>query len=233
MSRTLRPATLAVRGGQTRTAFDETSEPLFLTQGYVYSTAQEAEAAFNGDIDRFIYSRYGNPTVHTFEERLRLMEGADACYATATGMSAVFTALAAVVKSGSRIVAARALFGSSLVIFDDIFAKWGIRTDYVDGHVLSQWEEALATPADVVFLKHHPTPCKTSSTSQPWHVLPTMRAPSSLSTTSLPPLSCNAPLNSGLTWSCTPRPSTLTGKAVSSAAQSLALPTTFLGQYKQ
>lgn len=153
MSRTLRPATLAVRGGQTRTAFDETSEPLFLTQGYVYSTAQEAEAAFNGDIDRFIYSRYGNPTVHTFEERLRLMEGADACYATATGMSAVFTALAAVVKSGSRIVAARALFGSSLVIFDDIFAKWGIRTDYVDGHVLSQWEEALATPADVVFFE--------------------------------------------------------------------------------
>ncbi|WP_035834258.1 O-succinylhomoserine sulfhydrylase [Jonesia quinghaiensis] len=153
MARTLRPATLAVRGGQSRTSFDETSEPLFLTQGYVYSTAAEAEAAFNGDIDRFIYSRYGNPTVHTFEERLRLLEGAEACYATATGMSAVFTALAAVVGAGSRIVAARALFGSSLVIFDEIFARWGVHTDYVDGHVLSQWEEALATPADVVFFE--------------------------------------------------------------------------------
>lgn len=150
---TARPDTLAVRGGLARTGFDETSEPLFLTQGYVYESAAECEAAFAGDVDRFIYSRYGNPTVRTFEERLRLLEGAEGCYATATGMSAVFTALAAIVSSGSRIVAARALFGSSLVIFDEIFARWGVRTDYVDAHVLSQWEEALSTPADVVFFE--------------------------------------------------------------------------------
>ncbi len=147
------PATLAVRGGHARTEFQETSEALFLTQGYTYDRAADAEAAFQGELDRFVYSRYGNPTVHTFEERLRLLEGAEACYATASGMSAVFTALAALVRSGSRIVAARALFGSSLVIFDEIFAKWGVRTDYVDGHVLSQWEEALSTPADVVFFE--------------------------------------------------------------------------------
>ncbi|WP_448058639.1 O-succinylhomoserine sulfhydrylase [Cellulomonas hominis] len=150
---TLRPDTLAVRGGLVRTPFEETSEALFLTQGYVYAHAAEAEAAFAGESDRFLYSRYGNPTVSTFEERLRLLEGAEACFATATGMSAVFTSLAALVRSGSRIVAARALFGSSLVIFDEIFAKWGVRTDYVDGHVPEQWEQALATPADVVFFE--------------------------------------------------------------------------------
>jgi len=149
----LRPDTLAVRGGTVRTPFQETSEALFLTQGYVYSRAADAEAAFAGDADRFLYSRYGNPTVSTFEERLRLLEGAEACYATASGMSAVFTALAALVRSGSRVVAARALFGSSVVIFDEILAKWGVRTDYVDGHVPAQWEEALSTPADVVFFE--------------------------------------------------------------------------------
>nr|WP_247602055.1 O-succinylhomoserine sulfhydrylase [Cellulomonas denverensis] len=149
----LRPDTLAVRGGTVRTGFQETSEALFLTQGYVYDRAADAEAAFAGESDRFLYSRYGNPTVSTFEERLRLLEGAEACYATASGMSAVFTALAALVGSGSRIVAARALFGSSVVIFDEILAKWGVRTDYVDGHVPEQWEQALATPADVVFFE--------------------------------------------------------------------------------
>lgn len=150
---TLRPDTLAVRGGTVRTPFQETSEALFLTQGYVYERAADAEAAFAGEADRFLYSRYGNPTVSTFEERLRLLEGAEACYATASGMSAVFTALAALVRSGSRVVAARALFGSTVVIFDEILARWGVRTDYVDGHVPEQWEKALATPADVVFFE--------------------------------------------------------------------------------
>ncbi|UCN16444.1 O-succinylhomoserine sulfhydrylase [Cellulomonas iranensis] len=150
---TLRPDTLAVRGGLVRTEFGEMSEAVFLTQGYTYATAAQAEAGFAGDVDRFLYSRYGNPTVTTFEERLRLLEGAEAGYATASGMSAVFTALAALVRSGSRIVAARALFGSSVVIFDEILAKWGVRTDYVDGHVPAQWEAALATPADVVFFE--------------------------------------------------------------------------------
>ena len=149
----LRPDTLAVRGGHVRTPFAETSEALFLTQGYVYDRAADAEAAFAGESDRFVYSRYGNPTVATFEERLRLLEGAQACYATATGMSAVFTSLAALVRSGDRIVAARALFGSTLVIFDEIFAKWGVRTDYVDAHVPEQWAAALATPATVVFFE--------------------------------------------------------------------------------
>ncbi|MEU2201819.1 O-succinylhomoserine sulfhydrylase [Isoptericola sp. NPDC019482] len=155
---TVRPATLAVRGGHRRSDFQEMSEGLFLTQGYTYGSAADAEAAFAGERSQFLYSRYGNPTVHTFEERLRLIEGAEACYATASGMSAVFNALAALVSSGSRIVSARALFGSTNVIYDEILAKWGVRVDLVDGHVISQWEEALATPADVVFFESPSNP---------------------------------------------------------------------------
>ncbi|MEL7977320.1 O-succinylhomoserine sulfhydrylase [Isoptericola sp. F-RaC21] len=155
---TVRPATLAVRGGHRRSDFQEMSEGLFLTQGYTYGSAADAEAAFAGERSQFLYSRYGNPTVHTFEERLRLVEGAEACYATASGMSAVFNALAALVSSGSRIVSARALFGSTNVIYDEILAKWGVQVDLVDGHVLSQWEEALATPADVVFFESPSNP---------------------------------------------------------------------------
>ena len=149
----LRPDTLAVRGGLVRSEFNEMSEALFLTQGYVYENAAEAEAAFAGDRDRFLYSRYNNPTVSTFEERLRLLDGAEAAFATASGMSAVFTAIAAVAKAGSRVVAARALFGSTVVLFEEVFAQWGVKTDYVDGHVLAQWEQALSTPADVVFFE--------------------------------------------------------------------------------
>jgi O-succinylhomoserine sulfhydrylase len=149
----LRPDTLAVRGGQVRTEFEEMAEALFLTQGYVYPRAADAEAAFAGELDRYVYSRYGNPTVSTFEERLRLLEGAPACYATATGMSAVFTSIASLVASGSRVVAARALFGSTVVVLNDILGKWGVRTDYVDAHRLDSWAAALATPADVVFLE--------------------------------------------------------------------------------
>ncbi len=122
-----RPDTIAVRGGLQRSRFDETAEALFLTSGYVYGSAAEAEAAFAGDIERYVYSRYGNPTVATFEERLRLIEGAPACFATATGMAAVFTALAALLGNGDRVVAARSLFGSCFVILDEILPRWGVR----------------------------------------------------------------------------------------------------------
>ena len=154
----LRPATLAVRGGQYRSAFQETSEALYLTQGFVYDRAAEAEAAFAEEIQRYTYSRYTNPTVTTFEVRLALIEGAEDCYATASGMSAVFTTLASLVSTGSRIVAARELFGSTLCVFDDILARWGVRTDYVTGTDLGQWAAALATPADVVFLESPSNP---------------------------------------------------------------------------
>ncbi len=151
--RTLRPDTLAVRGGLARSNFEETAEALYLTSGYVYQTAAVAEAAFKGEIDRFVYSRYGNPTVATFQERLRLIEGTEACFATASGMAAVFNALAALVKTGDRVVAARSLFGSCFVILDEILPRWGVTAEFVDGSDLAQWERALSTPATAVFFE--------------------------------------------------------------------------------
>ncbi|GMA30072.1 O-succinylhomoserine sulfhydrylase [Litorihabitans aurantiacus] len=149
----LRPATLAVRGGQERTGFMEISEPLFLTQGYAYPRAADAEAAFLGELDRFTYTRYSNPTTSAFEERLRLIEGAEACFATATGMAAVFASMACLVRQGSRIVAGRAMFGSTLLVLDELFTGWGVETVYVDAHDTAQWAEALARPTDVVFFE--------------------------------------------------------------------------------
>ena len=151
--RELRPDTLAVRGGLSRSGFQETSEALFLTSGFVYESAADAEAAFKGDVDRFVYSRYGNPTVAVFEERLRLIEGTEDCFATGSGMAAVFTALAAIVKTGDRIVAARSLFGSCFAILNEILPRWGIHTEFVDGADLAQWERALLTPAAAVFFE--------------------------------------------------------------------------------
>ncbi len=153
MIRELHSDTYAVRGGLTRSAFDETSEALYLSSGFVYGTAQEAEAAFNEELDRFVYSRYGNPTVAMFEERMRLLEGAEAAFATATGVSAVFIALAALCGKGDRIVASRALFGSCMVIIDEILPRWGVERVLVDGADLNQWREALSEPTTAVFFE--------------------------------------------------------------------------------
>ena len=151
--RELREATLLVRGGLERTGFDETAEGLFLTSGYVYGSAAEAEAAFAGEHDRYIYSRYGNPTVSMFEERLRLIEGTEACMATASGMAAVFASLASFVSAGDKVVGSRALFGSCHVILSEILPRLGVETVQVDGSSLDEWEQALAGGARAVFLE--------------------------------------------------------------------------------
>ena len=148
-----RPQTEMVRGGLTRSGFDETSEALYLTSGYVYTSAEEAEAAFKGDKERFVYSRYANPTVSMFEERLRLLEGAEACRATASGMSAVFASLMAQLKAGDRVVASRALFGSCQYIIAELLPRYGIESVLVDGTDLKAWEEALAPGTRAVFLE--------------------------------------------------------------------------------
>ena len=153
MSRELQPDTYAVRGGLMRSEFLETSEAIYLSSGFVYSSAEQAEAAFNEEIEKFVYSRYGNPTVAMFEERLRLLEGAEACFATSTGVSAVFVALAALCGKGDRIVASRALFGSCMVIIDEILPRWGVERVLVDGADLDQWREALAEPTTAVFFE--------------------------------------------------------------------------------
>ncbi len=152
------PATIEVRGGLERTGFDETAEALFLTSGYVYGSAEEAEAAFAGETERYIYSRYGNPTVAMLQERLRLLEGAEAAWATASGMAAVFNALLATLRAGDRVVAARGLFGSCFVILSELLPRYGVATEFVDGPDLAQWEKALATPAQAVFFESPSNP---------------------------------------------------------------------------
>jgi O-succinylhomoserine sulfhydrylase len=153
-----RTQTRAVRGGQIRSNFDETSEALFLTSGYAYSSAEEAEATFKGESNHYQYSRFGNPTVTMFENRLAALEGAEACRATSTGMSAVFFALLALLKSGDRIVAARQLFGSCHYIVADLLPKYGIQSELVDGGDLAQWEKALAKPTQAVLFESPSNP---------------------------------------------------------------------------
>ncbi len=153
-----RPQTKAVRSGQTRSNFDETSEALFLTSGYVYPNAEEAERTFKGESTHFQYSRFGNPTVAMFENRLIALEGAEACRATSSGMSAVFFSLLALLKTGDRVVAARQLFGSCHYIVNELLPKYGIKGEFVDGGDLAQWEKALSTPAQAVLFESPSNP---------------------------------------------------------------------------
>lgn len=148
-----RTATRQVRGGLERSPFQETSEGLFMTSGYVYETAEEAEQAFKGEQQRYIYSRYANPTLSAFEQRLALIEGAKHCRATASGMAAVFAALISPLKAGDRVVAARALFGSCHFIVSELLPRYGIEYEFVDGTDLAQWEQALSRPTNCVFLE--------------------------------------------------------------------------------
>ncbi|MEQ8319485.1 MAG: O-succinylhomoserine sulfhydrylase [Rhodospirillales bacterium] len=158
-SKSWRPATQLVRGGTSRSPFEETSEAIFLTSGYVYPSADEAELAFKGDKQRYIYSRYANPTLSVFEERLALLEGAEYCTSTASGMSAVFAALASQLKAGDRIVASRALFGSCLFIIAEQLPKFGIEAEFVEGTDYDAWAKALSKPANVVFMETPSNPC--------------------------------------------------------------------------
>lgn len=155
--RAIRPewglGTQMVHGGQTRSQHAETAEAIFMTSGYVYSSAEEAQAAFDNSKPRFVYGRFGNPTVSMFEERMALLEGAEAARATASGMAAVFASLACLVKSGDRVVASDALFGSCNYIVQEMLPKWGVETQFVDGRDLEQWKKALSKPTKVVLLE--------------------------------------------------------------------------------
>ncbi|MEE2662311.1 MAG: O-succinylhomoserine sulfhydrylase [Pseudomonadota bacterium] len=150
---TWRPQTLAVRGGTQRSEFGETSEAIYATSGYVYEFAEQAEDAFKDRNDRFIYSRFSNPTVDMFQERMALMEGAEVGKATATGMAAVFASIACMVETGDHVVGSRALFGSCLYILTEILPKYGVKTTIVDGTDLGQWQEALNHPTKCVFIE--------------------------------------------------------------------------------
>jgi O-succinylhomoserine sulfhydrylase len=148
-----RLATKLVQGGVLRSAFGETCEGIYMTSGFVYGSAEEAEAAFANTRPRFIYSRFSNPTVQMFEQRMALLEGAEAARATATGMAAVFAALMSLVKAGDRVVASDALFGSCQFILAEILPRFGVESVFVDGRDLEQWRGALAKKTAAVFIE--------------------------------------------------------------------------------
>jgi O-succinylhomoserine sulfhydrylase len=157
-TRTLRKATRLVHGGTMRSSFGETSEALFLTQGYVYETMEAAEARFKGEAPGFLYSRFSNPTVAMFERRMAELEGAEAARATASGMAAVTAAIMGQVKAGDHIVAARALFGSCRFVVEELMPRFGVACTLVDGTDLDQWRAAMRPQTKVLFLESPTNP---------------------------------------------------------------------------
>ncbi len=153
-----RPATQLVHGGTVRTPHGETSEALFLTSGFVYDSAEQAEDTFTGAVNHYQYSRFGNPTVAMLEERLAGIEGAEACRATATGMAAVHAAMLCHLKTGDRVVASRALFGSCHWIVSTLLPRYGISSEFVDGADLDAWRTALSRPAALVLVESPSNP---------------------------------------------------------------------------
>lgn len=148
-----RRRTKAVRAGTRRSEFGETSEAIFLTSGYAYPNAEEAEARFKGKADGFIYSRFSNPTVGMFEERIAELEGAERAMATATGMAAVNASLLCQVKTGDHVVASRALFGSCRYVIEEILPRFGVDITMVDGTDLDQWRDAVRPETVCAFLE--------------------------------------------------------------------------------
>jgi len=154
----LRLASRLVHGGTTRTPYGETSEALFLTSGFVYDSAEQAEDTFTGAATHYQYTRFGNPTVTMLEDRLAAIEGAEACRATATGMAAVHAAMLSHLKAGDRVVASRALFGSCHWIVSTLLPRYGIHSEFVDGTDLDAWRTALSRPATMVLVESPSNP---------------------------------------------------------------------------
>jgi O-succinylhomoserine sulfhydrylase len=153
-----RPETRLVHSGTLRSQFGETSEAMFLTQGYVYESAEQCEARFKGVDPGYIYSRYSNPTIAMFERRMVELEGAEACRSTATGMAAVTTAVLAPLRTGDHVVAAKALFGSCRYVVEDLLPRYGIGCTLVDGLDLDQWKRAMRPNTKSCFLESPTNP---------------------------------------------------------------------------
>jgi O-succinylhomoserine sulfhydrylase len=153
-----RPETRLVHSGTLRSQFGETSEAMFLTQGYVYDSAEQCEARFKGEDPGYIYSRYSNPTISMFERRMIELEGAEACRSTATGMAAVTTAMLAPLRAGDHVVAAKAMFGSCRYVVEDLLPRYGISSTLVDGLDLDQWQAAMRPNTKSCFLESPTNP---------------------------------------------------------------------------
>ena len=151
--------TQAVHSGIRRSQYNEVSEAIFLTQGFVYENAEQAEARFiDAGSDEFIYARYGNPTVSMFEQRIAVLEGGEDAFATASGMAAVNGALTSMLKAGDHVVSAKALFGSCLYILENILTRYGIEVTFVDGTDLDAWKDAIRPDTKAVFFESMSNP---------------------------------------------------------------------------
>ena len=148
-----------VRGGLTRSNFKETSEAIFLNSGFVYDSAEQAEAIFLGKKKGFQYSRYANPTVEMFERRLALLDSSEACFATASGMAAVFGSMMCQLKAGDHVVSASALFGSCRYILNDILPKFGIEVSFIDGKNIREWNKSIQKNTKIFFFESPSNPC--------------------------------------------------------------------------
>ena len=154
MSDEWKPRTKAVHAGARRSQYGEMAEAIFLTQGFAYDSAEQAEARFvKPGPDEFVYARYGNPTVRSFEERIAAIEGTEDAFATASGMAAVSGALTSMLRAGDRVVSARALFGSCLYVLEEILTRYGVEVVFVDGTDLAQWEAACTPGTKAVFFE--------------------------------------------------------------------------------
>jgi len=154
----LRPETQLIHSGVLRSQFNETAEALYLTQGFIYDTAEQCEARFNGEDPGFIYSRFSNPNISMFERRMCELEGAEAARATATGMAAVTTAILAPVRSGDHVVASKAMFGSCRYVVEDLLPRYGIESTLVDGLDLDAWRKAMRPNTRSCFLESPTNP---------------------------------------------------------------------------
>lgn len=159
MSESWNKRTQAVHGGTRRSQYNEVSEAIFLTQGFVYDTAEQAEARFiETGPDEFIYARYGNPTVSMFEQRIAALEGGEDAFATASGMAAVNAALTSMLQAGDHVVSAKALFGSCLYILENVLTRFGVEVTFVDGTDLDAWEAAIRPDTKAVFFESMSNP---------------------------------------------------------------------------
>ena len=155
----MKKETKLVRGGLQRSQFNETSEALFLNSGFVYESAEQAEAIFKGDETGYQYSRYSNPTVDMFEKRLALLDKSEECFATASGMSAVFGSMMCQLKAGDHVLSSSALFGSCRYIVKEILPRYGIEVTFIDGKNISEWEEGIKKNTKIIFFETPSNPC--------------------------------------------------------------------------
>ena len=207
-----KPDTLAVRAGQCRTGEDEHAEALFLTSSYAFESAAQAAARFCGDEPGNVYSRYTNPTVRNFEQRIAALEGAEDAVATSSGMAAVLSTCMALLKAGDHVVCSRSVFGATISLFGKYMEKFGVEVSFVSLTDIDEWRAAIRDNTALLW-KRHPTRAKWP-TSRPCKAGPCAL----LAVAAFAPRRCNAPWNSGRTLLFIRPPSTWTARAAASVA---------------